>query len=258
MTRPPANSTWSMDVSGCRGQASSDEPVFQRLDAALQGAVDAVGGRYIKSPLANTSMGSKPATAHPLGGARMAEAMRSRGVVDHAGRVFKGRSGGTDVHAGLYVIDGSIIPRSLGVNPLLTITALAERALMLMARDRNIAYSDAPRAADPVLQALIPGTIIMTYRVKPTPLDDAVLDELVTIRDWLRFAVSRFEAAGLVYGHGTSTALDEAAFLILHTLHLPIDQLEPFVDARLTRAGAQGGARDHRSAHHHAANQRPI
>lgn len=75
----------------------------------------------------------------------------------------------------------------------------------------------------------------MTFRAPPGPFDDALLDDLVTIRDWLRLAVSRFEAAGLVYGHGTSTALDEAAFLILHTLHLPIDQLEPFVDARLTR-----------------------
>jgi ribosomal protein L3 glutamine methyltransferase len=62
---------------------------------------------------------------------------------------------------------------------------------------------------------------------------EAILDELVTIRDWLRYAVSRFNAAGLVYGHGTATALDEAAFLILHTLHLPIDQLDPWLDARL-------------------------
>ena len=75
----------------------------------------------------------------------------------------------------------------------------------------------------------------MTYRVAMIPMDDSILDELVTIRDWLRLAVSRFEAAGLVYGHGTSSALDEAAFLILHTLNLPVDQLEPFVDARLTR-----------------------
>jgi ribosomal protein L3 glutamine methyltransferase len=57
--------------------------------------------------------------------------------------------------------------------------------------------------------------------------------ELVTVRDWLRYAVSRFGAAGLVYGHGASTALDEAAYLILHTLHLPIDQLEPWLDSRL-------------------------
>jgi cholesterol oxidase len=135
----------------------ADEPVFRRLDAALHGAVDAVGGRYIKSPLAKTSMGSKPATAHPLGGARMAKDA-SHGVVDHAGRVFNGGNGGIDVHPGLYIIDGSIIPRSLGVNPLLTITALAERALILMARDRNLAYSDAARPADAALQSLIPGT----------------------------------------------------------------------------------------------------
>ena len=70
---------------------------------------------------------------------------------------------------------------------------------------------------------------------KLPPLEANALDDLVTVRDWLRLGVSRFEAAGLVYGHGTSSALDEAAFLILHTLHLPIDQLEPFLDARLTR-----------------------
>src|SRR5580765_2633343 len=64
-------------------------------------------------------------------------------------------------------------------------------------------------------------------------------DELVTIRDWLRYGVSRFNAAGLVYGHGTASALDEAAYLILHTLHLPIDQLEPWLDARLTLAERQ-------------------
>ena len=58
--------------------------------------------------------------------------------------------------------------------------------------------------------------------------------ELRTIRDWLRYGVSRFNAAGLVYGHGTSNALDETAYLILQTLHLPIDQLDPFLDARLT------------------------
>lgn len=61
------------------------------------------------------------------------------------------------------------------------------------------------------------------------------LDDLVTLRDWLRYAVSRFNAANLVYGHGTATATDEAAFLILTALHLPIDELDPWLDARLTR-----------------------
>jgi ribosomal protein L3 glutamine methyltransferase len=61
-------------------------------------------------------------------------------------------------------------------------------------------------------------------------------DELLTLRDMLRYAVSRFRAAELVHAHGATTALDEAAYLILETLHLPVDQLEPFVDARLTRS----------------------
>lgn len=57
---------------------------------------------------------------------------------------------------------------------------------------------------------------------------------LRTVRDCLRFAVSRFNEAGLCFGHGSDNAFDEAAYLILHTLHLPLDQLEPFLDARLT------------------------
>ena len=58
--------------------------------------------------------------------------------------------------------------------------------------------------------------------------------ELATLRDWLRYAVSRFNVAGLSYGHGTTTAYDEAAYLLLHTLHLPLDRVEPFLDAKLT------------------------
>src|SRR5687767_3797361 len=61
-------------------------------------------------------------------------------------------------------------------------------------------------------------------------------NELLTVRDWLRYAVSRFNEAQLVYGHGTATAFDEAAFLVLHTLHLPIDQLDPWLDARVLAA----------------------
>lgn len=61
------------------------------------------------------------------------------------------------------------------------------------------------------------------------PLEAA--HQLHTIRDWLRYAVSRFEEAGIFYGHGTANAYDEAAWLILATLHLPHDTLENFMDA---------------------------
>jgi len=58
-------------------------------------------------------------------------------------------------------------------------------------------------------------------------------DNFTTIRDLLRHAVSRFNGAKLFFGHGSVNAFDEAAYLILHTLNLPLDKLEPFYDAKL-------------------------
>ncbi len=63
--------------------------------------------------------------------------------------------------------------------------------------------------------------------------DTAAMTELTTVRDYLRYAVSRFNAAGLFFGHGSDNAWDEAVYLTLHTLDLPLDRLDPFLDARL-------------------------
>ena len=63
--------------------------------------------------------------------------------------------------------------------------------------------------------------------------DPTAKAELITVRDYLRYAVSRFTAAQLFFGHGSDNAWDEAVYLTLHTLHLPLDRLEPFLDARL-------------------------
>ena len=57
--------------------------------------------------------------------------------------------------------------------------------------------------------------------------------DFTTVRDLLRYAVTRFNTEKLFFGHGSSNALDEAAYLILHTLKLPLDKLEPFFDAHL-------------------------
>jgi ribosomal protein L3 glutamine methyltransferase len=57
--------------------------------------------------------------------------------------------------------------------------------------------------------------------------------ELLTIRDWLRYAVSRFENSDIFYGHGTDNAYDEAVWLIMSALHLPHDTLNNFLDAKL-------------------------
>jgi ribosomal protein L3 glutamine methyltransferase len=62
----------------------------------------------------------------------------------------------------------------------------------------------------------------------------AASQSLHTVRDYLRFAVSRFYQAKLFFGHGSNDAYDEAVYLILHTLHLPVDTLAPFLDAQLT------------------------
>jgi ribosomal protein L3 glutamine methyltransferase len=58
--------------------------------------------------------------------------------------------------------------------------------------------------------------------------------ELFTIRDWIRYAVSQFEASDVFYGHGTDNAYDEAVWLIMSGLHLPMDTLNNFLDARIT------------------------
>lgn len=63
-----------------------------------------------------------------------------------------------------------------------------------------------------------------------------IYHEIHTIRDWMRYTISRFEAAGLFYGHGTLNSYDEAAWLILSALHLPHDTLETFFDAVITEA----------------------
>jgi len=123
---------------------AKDEPVYKRLDAVLTSIVTEAGGSYVKNPLAGTVMGHQPATAHPLGGAGMGRE-RADGVVNHKGQVFdaSARAGSTAVHEGLYVVDGAVMPRSLGVNPLLTITGLAERAMLHMAQDYGLAFDDA-------------------------------------------------------------------------------------------------------------------
>lgn len=66
------------------------------------------------------------------------------------------------------------------------------------------------------------------------------MKNLRTIRDLLRFAVTSFTKAGLAHGHGATSAIDEAAFLILESLKLPIDDINPWADAALTDDEREG------------------
>jgi ribosomal protein L3 glutamine methyltransferase len=66
-----------------------------------------------------------------------------------------------------------------------------------------------------------------------TKLTDVSREALLSVRDLIRYAVSRFNEHKLFFGHGSDNAWDEAVYLVLHALHLPPDQLEPFMDARV-------------------------
>jgi ribosomal protein L3 glutamine methyltransferase len=79
-----------------------------------------------------------------------------------------------------------------------------------------------------------PGAAVAAHRAAPGPA--AALRALVTVRDTVRYAVSRMLAEGVAFGQGTEDAWDEAVWLVLWALHLPPDRLEPYLDARLTPA----------------------
>lgn len=125
------------------------QPVLTRVDERLRRATEALGGTFVRNPLWSRLTGHEILCTHPLGGCVMAE-RAEEGVVDHEGRAFAGPSG-TDVHEGLYLSDGSVIPRPLGANPLLTISAVAERCVALMAQRNGwtIDYSPVPEAPAP-------------------------------------------------------------------------------------------------------------
>ncbi len=130
------------------------QPIFEKVDRNLRKATQATGGNYTRNPLTDTTFGHNLISVHPLGGCTMGRD-RKTGVVNHKCQVFDGRPDAVEgaVHAGLYVCDGSVIPRPLGVNPLLTITALAERAMIHLAKDRGWEFSETQKFDAPMLIA---------------------------------------------------------------------------------------------------------
>ncbi len=116
-------------------QGVGNQPIFANVNENLETATEALGGTFIRNPLWTEIFKNDLVTVHPLGGCSMADDA-SGGVLNHKCQVYSGTSG-HDVHDGLYVADGAVIPRSLGVNPLLTISALAERTCEHLANDRG-------------------------------------------------------------------------------------------------------------------------
>ena len=143
MSHDDGNGVVELDAKG-RAQISwpqvGHQPVFERANNALQSATAALGGTYVASPMFNKAFDYDLITVHPLGGCVMAETAAT-GVVNHKGQVFSAGSG-DQAYPSLYISDGSVIPRSLGVNPLFTISALAERNVGLLAAERGWIVSE--------------------------------------------------------------------------------------------------------------------
>lgn len=112
------------------------EPIFKKVSDKLKAVTTALGGNYIKNPSWTKLMDYDLVTVHPLGGCIMGEDA-STSVVDHKGQVFVGNSGNT-LYPGLFVMDGAIIPRPVGTNPLLTISGLAERNCKLITEEMKM------------------------------------------------------------------------------------------------------------------------
>ncbi|WP_438300004.1 alpha/beta fold hydrolase [Pseudomonas sp. NMS19W] len=108
---------------------------FKIGNERLHQSTKALGGIWVENPIWTKLLKHSIVSVHPLGGCVMGEDA-AQGVVNHKGQVFSGASG-TDVYANLYVTDGAVIPTSLAVNPLLTISAVSERNMGLLAADRG-------------------------------------------------------------------------------------------------------------------------
>jgi cholesterol oxidase len=104
---------------------AGDGPPFRHDNDELFTGTAALSGTYLPDPLWIGALGHSVITVHPLGGCVMADDAQD-GVVSGRGEVYNSASGPT-TYDGLYVTDGSVVPRPLAVNPLLTISALAER-----------------------------------------------------------------------------------------------------------------------------------
>jgi cholesterol oxidase len=119
--------------------------------------IESTGGVFVGNPFTMTAFGGNRIIAHPLGGCVMGETVEE-GVVAPDGRVFDPTKGPKGVHDGLYVCDGAAVPSAVGVSPLLTITALAERAMILAAKQLQKTLNITAMPSHPVRDAAM-GTV---------------------------------------------------------------------------------------------------
>lgn len=110
------------DEAKVKWSGAGKQAIFKQMNQRLLQHTTALGGTYIENPLWGFIPFRTLVTAHPLGGCVMSDS-HTTGTVNHFGQVYDAQGA---LHDGLYITDGATIPSSLGVNPFLTISALAE------------------------------------------------------------------------------------------------------------------------------------
>jgi cholesterol oxidase len=149
-TEPDGRIRISWDKAG-------QQQIFTRMNGELRRHARALEASFISNPTWSIFQLGHLITAHPLGGCPMGDDYL-QGAVDPYGRVFAGDG---SVHPGLYVTDGSVIPSALGVNPLLTISALTER--FVERKIRQLGGADYPKPAVKVSMSGIDALDAATY-----------------------------------------------------------------------------------------------
>jgi choline dehydrogenase-like flavoprotein len=174
--------TLQHDAAVVRWPNAGKDPAILRDNDILSAASDAIWADFQPNPLWQTEMGRKLVSVHPIGGCVMADSAET-GVVNGHCQVFDGKGG---VHDGLYVCDGAVIPGALGVNPLLTISAVAEFAVETLAKSRGwvIDYTG---------QRPLPAECHVPDPVKPPPAP-AIGDQLQDVIDAMQAAKALIDA----------------------------------------------------------------
>ncbi len=211
------------------------EAIFAQANESLRKATAALNGNYIENPVWTPLFNKSLVTVHPLGGCNMADDAGS-GVVDHKGRVFSGQSGKA-VHKGLYISDGAVLPTSLAVNPLLTISAITERCCELMAEDYgfSIDYQLPSRSSRQAQAAELGIEFTETMRGFMAPVTPAA-DQPADAPELYEEAYRSGEAAGqpleftlTIKANSLSALLDSPAHSagIIGTVEAPLLSAEP-------------------------------
>lgn len=149
-TEPDGRITVSWDQAG-------QEQIFTRMNGELRRHARALEANFISNPTWSIFKLGHLITAHPLGGCPMGDDYL-QGAVDPFGRLFAGDG---SIHTGLYVTDGSVIPSALGVNPLMTISALTER--FVERKIQQLSGNPYPQPPAPVSMATIDPLEVVTY-----------------------------------------------------------------------------------------------